>query len=143
MSVSSVVRTSALTKRFPGGLLAVDGIDLDVREGDLYGFLGPNGAGKTTTIRMLLSLIAPTLAITHTGQEVTVGNVTMVFQLTPGTEAPAEMNFYLPASRAVFMAENANLTMHNLLPARGVVLSVAIGAGLWAVILAAGWLIFR
>ena len=43
----------------------------------------------------------------------------MVFQLTPGTEAPAEMNFYLPQFRAVFMAENANLTMHNLLPARG------------------------
>jgi alkyl sulfatase BDS1-like metallo-beta-lactamase superfamily hydrolase len=43
----------------------------------------------------------------------------MVFQLTPGTEAPAEMNFYLPQFRTVFMAENANLTMHNLLPARG------------------------
>ena len=43
----------------------------------------------------------------------------MVFQLTPGTEAPAEMNFHLPQFRAVFMAENANLTMHNLLPARG------------------------
>ena len=57
--------------------------------------------------------------MTHTGQEITVGDVTMVFQLTPGTEAPAEMNFYLPQFRAVFMAENANLTMHNLLPARG------------------------
>ncbi len=66
-----------------------------------------------------LSLIAPNLVITKTGQEVTVGDVTMVFQLTPGTEAPAEMNFYLPQFRAVFMAENANLTMHNLLPARG------------------------
>lgn len=66
-----------------------------------------------------LSLIAPNLLITQTGQEVTVGDVTMVFQLTPGTEAPAEMNFYLPQFRAVFMAENANLTMHNLLPARG------------------------
>ena len=66
-----------------------------------------------------LSLIAPNLLITHTGQEVTVGDVTMVFQLTPGTEAPAEMNFYLPQFHAVFMAENANLTMHNLLPARG------------------------
>jgi alkyl sulfatase BDS1-like metallo-beta-lactamase superfamily hydrolase len=65
------------------------------------------------------SLIAPNLLITHTGQEVTVGDVRMVFQLTPGTEAPAEMNFYLPQFRAVFMAENANLTMHNLLPARG------------------------
>jgi alkyl sulfatase BDS1-like metallo-beta-lactamase superfamily hydrolase len=42
-----------------------------------------------------------------------------VFQVTPGTEAPAEMNFHVPALRALFMAENANLTMHNLLPARG------------------------
>ena len=65
------------------------------------------------------SLIAPTIDITHTGQELTVGNVRMVFQITPGTEAPAEMNFYLPDHRAVFMAENANLCMHNLLPARG------------------------
>src|SRR5215472_9217266 len=47
------------------------------------------------------------------------GDVQMVFQITPGTEAPAEMNFYLPQFRALFMAENANLTMHNLLPARG------------------------
>ena len=66
-----------------------------------------------------LSLIAPNVIISRTGQEVTVGDVTMVFQLTPGTEAPAEMNFYLPQFRSVFMAENANLTMHNLLPARG------------------------
>ena len=65
------------------------------------------------------SLIAPTIDITHTGQELTVGTVRMVFQITPGTEAPAEMNFYLPDHRAVFMAENANLCMHNLLPARG------------------------
>lgn len=66
-----------------------------------------------------LSLIAPTDLVTRTGQAITVGDVTMVFQLTPGTEAPAEMNFHLPQFRAVFMAENANLTMHNLLPARG------------------------
>ncbi|MEI9985819.1 MAG: alkyl sulfatase dimerization domain-containing protein [Aliidongia sp.] len=66
-----------------------------------------------------LSLIAPTDLVTRTGQEITIGDVTLVFQLTPGTEAPAEMNFYLPQFRAVFMAENANLTMHNLLPARG------------------------
>ncbi len=66
-----------------------------------------------------LSLIAPTDLVTHTGQEITIGDLTLVFQLTPGTEAPAEMNFHLPQLRAVFMAENANLTMHNLLPARG------------------------
>ena len=66
-----------------------------------------------------LTLIAPNELVTRTGQEIIVGDVTMVFQLTPGTEAPAEMNFHLPQFRAVFMAENANLTMHNLLPARG------------------------
>jgi len=82
-------------------------------EGEMTSGLGPCPSLGS------LSLIAPNLIITRTGQEVTVGDVTMVFQLTPGTEAPAEMNFYLPQFRAVFMAENANLTMHNLLPARG------------------------
>jgi ABC-2 type transport system ATP-binding protein len=55
----SVVRTEKLTKRF-GDLTAVDGIDLDVHEGEVFGFLGPNGAGKTTTLRLLCALIAPT-----------------------------------------------------------------------------------
>src|SRR5947208_17200659 len=54
----SVVRTEKLTKRF-GALTAVDGIDLDVHEGEVFGFLGPNGAGKTTTLRLLCALIAP------------------------------------------------------------------------------------
>jgi len=54
-----VISTSALVKRF-GRLTAVDGVELDVREGDRYGFLGPNGSGKTTTVRMLLGLVLPT-----------------------------------------------------------------------------------
>jgi ABC-type multidrug transport system ATPase subunit len=54
------VRTDGLTKRFRGGQVAVDGIDLAVPHGSVYGFLGPNGSGKTTTIRMLLGLITPT-----------------------------------------------------------------------------------
>jgi lantibiotic transport system ATP-binding protein len=54
------VRTYGLTKRFHGGQVAVDGLDLLVPHGSVYGFLGPNGSGKTTTIRMLLGLIAPT-----------------------------------------------------------------------------------
>jgi alkyl sulfatase BDS1-like metallo-beta-lactamase superfamily hydrolase len=82
-------------------------------EGEMTSGLGPRPSLGS------LSLIAPTDLIAKTGQEIRVGDVTMVFQLTPGTEAPAEMNFYLPQFRAVFMAENANLTMHNLLPARG------------------------
>ena len=52
------IETQDLVKRF-GAVRAVDGIDLAVREGEVYGFLGPNGAGKTTVIRMLVTLLAP------------------------------------------------------------------------------------
>lgn len=54
----SVLRTRGLSKRY-GTIRAVDGVDLDVEEGDCYGFLGLNGAGKTTTIRMILGLVRP------------------------------------------------------------------------------------
>jgi ABC-type multidrug transport system ATPase subunit len=54
-----MIRTHGLTKRF-GSLTAVDRVDLDVREGDVYGFLGANGSGKTTTVRMLLGLVLAT-----------------------------------------------------------------------------------
>ncbi len=94
--------------RFQFGLTLPAGAD-----GEMTSGLGPRPSLGS------LSLIAPTEIVTRTGQKLTVGDVTMVFQLTPGTEAPAEMNFHLPQFRALFMAENANLTMHNLLPARG------------------------
>ncbi len=54
-----MIVTRSLTKRF-GGFTAVDQVDLDVREGDRYGFLGPNGSGKTTVIRMLIGLVYAT-----------------------------------------------------------------------------------
>jgi ABC-2 type transport system ATP-binding protein len=54
-----MIHTEKITKEF-GKVLAVDGLDLDVREGEVFGFLGPNGAGKTTTVRMLTSLIGIT-----------------------------------------------------------------------------------
>src|SRR5215211_9154565 len=54
-----VISTRGLTKRY-GDLRAVDAVDLDVAEGDVYGFLGANGSGKTTTVRMLLGLVLPT-----------------------------------------------------------------------------------
>ncbi|WP_246203661.1 ABC transporter ATP-binding protein [Streptomyces tailanensis] len=57
---SAVIATRALTKRYRGGQLAVDGLDLTVPAGSVFGFLGPNGSGKTTTIRMLMGLIEPT-----------------------------------------------------------------------------------
>lgn len=58
---TTAISASGLTKRYSRrGTLALDHIDLDVREGEVLGFLGPNGAGKTTTIRLLLDLIRPT-----------------------------------------------------------------------------------
>lgn len=54
-----MIRTHGLTKRY-GSLTAVDGVDLAVEPGDIYGFLGANGSGKTTTVRMLLGLVLAT-----------------------------------------------------------------------------------
>ena len=55
-----VIETRGLTKRYGDAIVAVDGLDLRVERGEVYGFLGPNGAGKTTTLRMLLGLVRPT-----------------------------------------------------------------------------------
>lgn len=57
--MNEVVDAKGLVKRF-GTTVAVDGIDLRIEEGEIFGFLGPNGAGKTTTIRMLTTLSPPT-----------------------------------------------------------------------------------
>ncbi|MCQ8774423.1 ABC transporter ATP-binding protein [Streptomyces telluris] len=57
------IATHALTKRYRGGQLAVDRLDLVVPRGSVFGFLGPNGSGKTTTIRMLMGLIEPTSGV--------------------------------------------------------------------------------
>jgi ABC-type multidrug transport system ATPase subunit len=57
--MDALVEVTGLTKRY-GDTLAVDGVDLTVLAGEVYGFLGPNGAGKTTTLRILTGLIAPT-----------------------------------------------------------------------------------
>jgi alkyl sulfatase BDS1-like metallo-beta-lactamase superfamily hydrolase len=78
------------------------------------------GLGQTTSTGTV-SLIAPTVDITATGQELTVDGVRMVFQLAPGSEAPAEMHFMFPDRRALCMAENATHTMHNILTIRGAV----------------------
>jgi ABC-2 type transport system ATP-binding protein len=56
----AAVRCGALVKRYDGGVVAVDGLDLEVREGECFGLLGPNGAGKTTTVEILEGLLEPT-----------------------------------------------------------------------------------
>ncbi|HSS41302.1 MAG TPA: alkyl sulfatase dimerization domain-containing protein [Solirubrobacterales bacterium] len=96
------------------------------RAGYMYGAKlqrGPDGGigsglGQTTSLGTL-TLIPPNLEVTETGQEETVDGVRMVFQLTPGTEAPAEMNFHFPEHRVLCIAENATHTMHNVLTLRG------------------------
>lgn len=76
------------------------------------------GLGQTTSTGTV-SLIAPTVDITRTGEVLTVDGVEIVFQVTPGTEAPAEMNFYFPQHRALCTAENTSHTLHNILTIRG------------------------
>ncbi len=96
------------------------------RAGYMYGAALPRdprgqvgaGLGQTTSSGTV-TLIRPTVDITTTGQEETVDGVRMVFQMAPGSEAPAEMHFHFPDLRALCMAENATHTLHNILTIRG------------------------
>ncbi len=81
--------------------------------GQVDGGIGPALAVGTQ------SLIAPTVSIDHTGQTLTLDGVRFEFQITPGTEAPAEMNLFLPDLHVLDLAENANATLHNVLTPRG------------------------
>jgi alkyl sulfatase BDS1-like metallo-beta-lactamase superfamily hydrolase len=96
------------------------------RAGYMYGAVlerGPRGqvgAGLAqTTSTGTFSLIPPTVAVTRTGQVEVVDGVRMVFQMAPGTEAPAELHVHLPDHRALCTAENATRTLHNILTIRG------------------------
>jgi ABC-2 type transport system ATP-binding protein len=60
MARDNGIEVRGLVREFKGGIRAVDGIDLEVRSGEIYGFLGPNGAGKSTTVHMLTTLLPPT-----------------------------------------------------------------------------------
>ncbi|MEE2030920.1 alkyl sulfatase dimerization domain-containing protein [Rhodococcus sp. CC-R104] len=96
------------------------------RAGYMYGAAlprGPQGAvgaglGQTTSTGTP-TLIPPTVSIDSTGRTETIDGIRIEFQLTPGTEAPSEMNFYFPDLRALCMAENTSHTLHNLLTLRG------------------------
>lgn len=76
------------------------------------------GIGKATSTGTV-SFIVPTEAITKPVEELTIDGVRFVFQQTPGTEAPVEMNFHLPEMKALCMDENVNASLHNLLTPRG------------------------
>ena len=77
-----------------------------------------SGLGQTNSLGQT-TLIAPTIEIKATGEELVLDGVRMVFQVTPGTEAPAEMNFYFPELNALCTAENTSHTLHNILTIRG------------------------
>jgi alkyl sulfatase BDS1-like metallo-beta-lactamase superfamily hydrolase len=98
------------------------------RAGYMYGAAldrGPRGqvgAGLGQTVSTgALGLVPPTVAITATGQEETVDGIRMVFQMAPGTEAPAEMHVYFSERGALCIAENATHNLHNVLTLRGAV----------------------
>jgi alkyl sulfatase BDS1-like metallo-beta-lactamase superfamily hydrolase len=81
---------------------------------------GQMGSGIGTAIGWgSIDLIAPTLTITKTGEKHVIDGVELEFQMVPETEAPAEMNVYLPASRTLLTAEIATCSLHNILTPRG------------------------
>lgn len=88
-SAPTVLATHELTKRF-GPRLAVDGLTLEVKQGEIFGFLGPNGAGKTTTMRMALGLIRPSSGwVELFGQNVATAAGKVLPQVGPLVETPA------------------------------------------------------
>ena len=80
---------------------------------------GVNGGLGQTIPNGTVGLMLPTDTIKATGETRTIDGVQLVFQATPGTEAPAEMNTWLPQFKTMWMAENATHTLHNLLTLRG------------------------
>lgn len=88
--MAAAIQTEKLTKTYrsrAGAVNVVDGIDLEVEEGEIFGFLGPNGAGKTTTIKMLLSIIYATSGTAHVlGKE--VGDISIHRELSYLPEKP-------------------------------------------------------
>lgn len=92
----------------------------------MYGALLPRnakghvdaGLGKTVSMGQV-SLVPPTESISQTGTKIVVDGIEIVFQVTPDTEAPAEMNFYFPQFKALCMAENCSCHLHNIYTPRG------------------------
>ena len=114
----NVIAGPAMTRRamYMYGILLPKGIHGHVDAG--LGKSAPFGNG---------GLIAPTEHVDASGTELVIDGVRIQFQLTPGTEAPAEMNFLFPDRRALCMAENCSATLHNLYTPRGAEIRDALG----------------
>jgi len=106
--MSDAIVTEQLSRRF-GSLLAVDGVDLRIGEGEVFGLLGPNGSGKTTVIRMLCGVLAPSsgratvgghdVARDHESVKRVIGYVSQKFGLYPDLTVRENLDFYGDAYR--------------------------------------------
>jgi len=97
----AAIVTRALTKRYRGGQLAVDALDLTVPAGSVFGFLGPNGSGKTTTIRMLMGLIEPSCRRSaHSSRGPPCTASSRVATTSYGTTPPTRPPIRAPGGRA-------------------------------------------
>ncbi|HZE96935.1 MAG TPA: ABC transporter ATP-binding protein [Planctomycetota bacterium] len=122
----AVLQTEGLTKHF-GAFKAVQDLNLDVQEGDLYGFLGPNGSGKTTSMRMMLRLIRPTAGrVTMFGEDVRDDFIGIMERVGALVELPA----YYPYLSAVQNLEILRLISGDVPVSRiaGVLDDVGLGA---------------
>lgn len=110
VAAENVLAGNAMTRRaqYQFGIMLPPGVEGQVT----------SGIGQAVA-RGSITLIAPTVSIDHTEQELNLDGVRIRFQYTPSTEAPAEMNLYFPDLRILDMAENANVTLHNILTPRG------------------------
>ena len=101
--MTQAIRTENLTRRF-GSFTAVDGVNLEIEEGDIFGFLGPNGSGKSTVIRMLCGLLLPTEGSAEVlGNDVvrdseavktSIGYMSQQFSLYPDLTVMENLTFY-------------------------------------------------
>ncbi|MDI6844255.1 MAG: ABC transporter ATP-binding protein [Anaerosomatales bacterium] len=104
MATEAAIELSRVTKRF-GEVVALDGIDLQVPAGRVFGFLGPNGAGKTTTIRLLTGLARPTSGVVQVlGREVASGGSDVLARVGYLPDVPAFYDWMTGAEYLAFVA---------------------------------------
>ena len=111
-----MIETSELTKRYGQNIMAVNGLSMKVKRGEVYGFVGPNGSGKTTTLRMLLGLVRPTSGSCEVlGRK--PGNPEVLARLGALVETPAFYPYLSGRDNLKVMAEHAGTGYGRIEPA--------------------------